>query len=37
MATFTELAKLYSAKSFCNTKIGGLGKIFIQRKFPLIQ
>ena len=29
MATFTVLAKILSIKFFCNTKIPGLGEIFI--------
>ena len=29
MATFTMLAKFFSTKYFCNTKVAGLGKIFI--------
>ena len=33
MATFTALAKFYSTKFFCNTKVAGLGKIFIERNF----
>ena len=32
MATFTMLVKFYSTKYFCNTKVAGLGEIFIQRK-----
>ena len=37
MATFTALAKIYSSKFFCNTKVAGLGEIFVQRKFPHIR
>ena len=37
MATFTALAKIYSTKYFCNTKVGGLGKIFVQRNFCRIR
>ena len=33
MATFTALAKIYSTEYFCNTKVAGLGEIFVQRKF----
>ena len=33
MATFTALAKIYSTKYFYNTKVAGLGGIFVQRKF----
>ena len=39
VATFTALVKnyMYSTKFFCNIKVAGLGKIFIQRKFSCIQ
>ena len=37
MATFTALAKTYSIKYFYNTKVPGLGKIFVKQKFPAIQ
>ena len=37
MATFTILAKIYSIKYFCNTKISGLGEIFVKRKFSCIR
>ena len=37
MATFTTLAKIYSTEYFCNTKVAGLGKIFIKRKFSAIR
>ena len=30
MAIFTALAKIYSTKYFCNTKVAGLGEIFVQ-------
>ena len=33
MATFTALAKIYSTEYFYNTKVAGLGEIFVQRKF----
>ena len=29
MATFTALAKIYSIECFCNTKVAGLGEIFV--------
>ena len=29
MATFTALAKIYSTEYFCNTKVSGLGEIFV--------
>ena len=29
MATFTTLVKIYSIEYFCNTKVAGLGKIFV--------
>ena len=29
MTTFTVLVKIYSIKYFCNTKVPGLGKIFV--------
>ena len=32
MATFIALAKNFSMSFFCNTKVAGLGEIFIQRK-----
>ena len=35
--TFTALVKKFSMNFFCNTKVAGLGKIFIQCKFPCIQ
>jgi hypothetical protein len=31
--TFTTLAKIYSTKCFFNTKVAGLGEIFVQRNF----
>ena len=34
MATFTALVKI---EYFCNTKVAGLGEIFVQRKFSAIQ
>ena len=27
------MAKIYSTKYFCNTKVSGVGKIFVKRKF----
>ena len=35
MATFTVLAKIYSTKYFCNTKVSGLGKILSSENFHL--
>ena len=36
--TFTALVKLYSTVNiFCNTTVAGLGEIFIQWKFSVIQ
>ena len=32
MATCIALAKTYSAEYFCNTKVAGLGRIFVQQK-----
>ena len=29
MVTFTALAKIYSTEYFCNTKVAGLGEIFV--------
>ena len=37
MATFTALAKIYFTKYFCNTKVSGVGEIFVKRKFSHIQ
>ena len=37
MATFTTLAKIYSTKYFCNTKVSELGEIFIKRKLSHIR
>ena len=37
MATFTALVKIYSTKYFCNTKVAGLGEIFVKRKFSCIR
>ena len=37
MMTFTALAKIYSTKYFCSTKISGLGEIFVKRKFSRIR
>ncbi len=37
IATFTSLAKICSTEYFCNTKVAGLGKIFVQQKFSAIQ
>ena len=33
IVTFTALAKNYSTKYFCNTKVAGLGEIFVKRNF----
>ena len=33
----THGVKIYSTKYFCNTKIAGLGKILVQRKFSALQ
>ena len=30
MATFTTLVKIYSTKYFCNTKVSGVGEIFVK-------
>jgi hypothetical protein len=30
MVTFSALAKIFSTKFFCNTKVAGLGEIFIE-------
>ena len=35
MAMFTALVKIYSTKYICNTKVPGLGEIFVQQKFWL--
>ena len=35
MATCTALAKIYSTEYFCNTKVPGLGEIFVQQNFHL--
>ena len=37
MATFTALANIYFTEYFCNTKVAGLGEIFVQRKFCRIR
>ena len=37
IATFTALAKIYSAECFWNTKVAVLGEIFVQRKFSAIR
>ena len=37
MATITALAKIYSTKYFCNTKVSGVGEIFVKRKFSHIR
>ena len=34
MVTLIALAKIYSTNSYFNTKVAGLGEIFVQRKFP---
>lgn len=31
MGTFTALAKKFSTKFFCNTKVNGIGEIFFQQ------
>ena len=36
MVTFVTLAKNFSTKYFCNTKVARLGKIFIQQTFSRI-
>ena len=36
MATFTALVKIYSTEYYCNTKVAGLGEIFVKRKFSCI-
>ena len=36
MATFIVLAKIYFIEYFCNTKVPGLGEIFVQWKFSTI-
>ena len=33
MVTFTALAKIYSIKYFCNTKVSGLGEILSSENF----
>ena len=33
MVTFTALAKIYSTKYFCNTKVSGVGKILSSENF----
>ena len=33
MATFTTLAKIYCTEYFCNTKVAGLGEIFVKQNF----
>ena len=35
IATFTTLAKIYSTKYFCNTKVAGLGEILSSENFWL--
>ena len=35
MVIFTAWTKLYSIKYFCDVRVAGLGKIFVQRKFWL--
>ena len=37
MVTFIILVKIYSIEYFCNTKVAGLGKIFVKQKFLAIQ
>ena len=34
---FTVLAKIYATEYFCSAKVAGLSKIFIQRKFLVVQ
>ena len=36
MVIFTALVKILSTNFFCNTKVAGFGKIFIQTKFSRI-
>ena len=36
MVTFTALVRIFSMNFSCNTKVAGLGEIFIQRKFSCI-
>ena len=35
MATFTILAKICSTEYFCNTKVAGVGEMFVQQIFWL--
>ena len=37
MATFTALAKIYSTKYFCSTKVSGVGVLFVKQKFSRIR
>ena len=37
MVTFTALVKIYSIEYFCNTKVAGVGEIFVQWKFCRIR
>ena len=37
MAIFTAWAKKYSVKYFCNTRVGGLGKILSSKKISAVQ
>ena len=37
MVTFTAVEKIYSTEYFCDTKVDGLGEIFIYQKFFVIQ
>ena len=37
MVTFTALVKIYSPEYFCNTKVAGLGEIFVEQKFSHIR
>ncbi len=36
MTTFTALENIYSTEYFYNTKVAGLGEIFVQLKFSAI-
>ena len=36
MVTFMALVKIYSTEYFCNAKVAGIGKIFVQQKFSVV-
>ena len=36
MVIFTVFGEIYSIEYFCNTKVPGLGKIFVQQKLLAI-